>query len=106
MGGKHCAVHENQPSVSSCKQCGKDLCKSCVMVTPAGTFCSSECSVLHRELKSQGGPAKRTSGGGAMKFVLFLLLLAAAAFAIHLAPMTTGKPYDVIGRFLNKTPAP
>jgi hypothetical protein len=102
MGGRHCAVHESDTAVSACKQCSKDLCKSCVMVTPAGTFCSSECSVLHRELKShQGGPAKRSSGVG-VRLVLFVLFLVAVAFAIHLLPMTKGQPYDLITRFMNK----
>ena len=105
MGGKNCAVHETQASVSSCAQCGKNLCKSCVMVTPGGTFCSSECSVLHRELKGHGPPAKKSSGG-AMRAAVFMLLLAAAAFLVHLAPMTTGKPYDVIGLILNQNLLP
>ena len=105
MGMKSCAVHEKQASVASCKQCGKELCKSCVMVTAAGTFCSSECSVLNRELKAQGGAGNKSAGVG-VKFVLMLLLGAAGAFLIHLAPMTTGKPYDVIGMILKKTQAP
>lgn len=101
MGEKHCANHENQPAVSSCAQCRKDLCKSCVMVTPAGTFCSSECSVLHREMKAHSGGGKKSSGA-AMKLVLVLLLLVAVAFLIHLAPQTKGSSFDLIGRILNK----
>ncbi len=102
MGARHCAMHDDQPAVAACAQCRKDLCKSCVMVTPSGTFCSSECSVLHREMKSQGGAGKQASGAG-IKAVLMLLLLVAAAFLIHLAPMTTGKPYDILGLILSKT---
>ena len=105
MGTKYCAVHEHDIAVSSCRQCSKELCKSCVMVTPSGTFCSSECSVLHRELKSQGGAGAKSSGG-ALKGVLVLLLLLGAAYLIHIAPITTGKPYDVIGMILNKTQSP
>src|SRR6185295_871359 len=105
MGAKTCANHDEQPAVSACGQCHKDLCKSCVMVTPAGTFCSSECSVLCRELKAQGGTGAKASSIG-MKLVLFVLLLAAGAFLVHLAPMTTGKPYDVIGMILKKTQNP
>jgi hypothetical protein len=100
MGAKNCANHEGQPAVSTCHQCRKDLCKSCVMVTPAGTFCSSECSVLHREMKSQGGGGKK-SAGVALKLVLVLLLLVAAVFLIHLAPQTKGSRFDLIGRILN-----
>jgi len=101
MGAKTCANHHDQPAVSACGQCRKDLCKSCVMVTPAGTFCSSECSVLHREMKSQSGAPKKSSGA-AMKLVLFLLLVLAAAFLIHLAPQTKGTQFDLIGRLLNR----
>ncbi|HKS16800.1 MAG TPA: hypothetical protein VJU16_05770 [Planctomycetota bacterium] len=106
MGAKTCSMHETQPAVAACGQCRKDLCKSCVMVTPTGNFCSSECSVLFREMKGQGGSSSRKSSGSATKAVLFLLLLVAAAFLVHLAPMTTGKPYDVIGKILNKTQTP
>ncbi|HEY3225830.1 MAG TPA: B-box zinc finger protein [Planctomycetota bacterium] len=105
MGAKTCAIHEDQPAVSTCHQCHKDLCKSCVMVTPTGTFCSSECSVLFRELKAHEGEGKKSSSAG-MKLVLLLLLVVAAAFLIHLAPATKGKPFDVIGRILNKTQSP
>jgi len=106
MGTKTCSMHEKQPAVASCNQCRKDLCKSCVMVTPAGSFCSSECSVLFREMKSQGGQGRKKSSGAAAKGILLLLLLVAAAFLVHLAPMTTGQPYDIIGQILNKTQAP
>ena len=105
MGAKHCTVHEDQPSVAACRQCSKELCKSCVMVTPVGTFCSSECSVLHREMKAHQGSGKKSSGVGARMFVV-LLLLVAAAFAIHLAPPTTGKPYDVVAKILGMAQAP
>ena len=101
MASKTCANHHDQPSVSACNQCRKDLCKSCVMVTPGGTFCSSECSVLFREMKSHSGAPKKSSGA-AMKLALFLLLVVAAAFLIHLAPQTKGSQFDLIGRFLNK----
>jgi hypothetical protein len=106
MGAKRCAVHGDQNSVSACRQCSKELCKSCVMVTPVGTFCSSECSVLHREMKAhQGSGGKKSSGVGAKMFVV-LLLLVAAAFAIHLAPPTTGQPYDVVAKLLNMAQSP
>ena len=105
MGTKTCSMHENQPAVASCHQCRKDLCKSCVMITPTGSFCSSECSVLYREMKSQGGQGKK-SAGVATKGVLLLLLLVAVEVLVHLAPMTTGKPYDVIGQILNRTQSP
>jgi hypothetical protein len=105
MGAKRCAVHEKENSVAACRNCSKQLCKSCVMVTPLGNFCSSECSVLHREMKGQAGPGRRASGIGAKAFVVVLLLVA-VAFGIHLAPPTTGKPFDVVGRLLSMAQAP
>lgn len=105
MGAKTCANHDEQPAVSACGQCHKDLCKSCVMVTPTGTFCSSECSVLYRELKAHETEGKKSSSSG-MKLVLLLLLVVAAAFLIHLAPATKGKPFDLIGRILNTAQSP
>ena len=105
MGGKRCAIHEKEAAVSACRQCSKDLCKSCVMVTPAGAFCSSECSVLHREMHAHAKPVAK-SGGAAGKLYLFVLFLAGAAVALHYLPMTKGQPYDLIGRYLDKASLP
>ena len=105
MGAKNCAVHEKENSVAACRQCSKALCKSCVMVTQVGTFCSSECSVLNREMTTHRGSSRKSSGVGAKAFVVVLLLVA-VAFGIHLAPPTTGKPFDVVGRLLSMAQAP
>lgn len=102
---KSCVNHSGQPSVTMCFQCHKPICKSCTMVTPHGTFCSSECSVIHREFKEklkQSGAIKR--GGGAGKVVvLFILIAIAATILIHLAArggVEAVKPFDVIGKYL------
>ena len=86
-----------------CHQCHKPLCKSCVMVTPGGSFCSSECSVLYREMKEKLGGGKKTGGAG-KKFILFILLLVAAAIGLHfLADKNTQvKKFDIIDRILKK----
>ena len=104
MGGKTCAAHADQAAVSVCHRCRKDLCKLCVMVTPSGTFCSSECAVLHRELKSPPEVGQESSSP-AMKAVLVLLTLVAIMFLVHLVPATSGKPFDLIGRIMKRSMA-
>ncbi|MBI4565617.1 MAG: hypothetical protein HY716_13060 [Planctomycetes bacterium] len=100
MASKMCANHPKAPATTQCHQCKKDLCKSCVMVTPSGTFCSSECSILYRETKVQSGrEGKKTSAGKKMVLVL-LLLLVGAAVAVHLT--AKGSPYDVIGKLMSR----
>lgn len=110
MSGKNCANHPNSPSVTMCGQCQKPICKSCVMVTATGTFCSSECSIISKELrhKGGGGGGGRRKGGGAGMALVFLVLLAVAAlFGIHFAakkqpPDHFLKKIDLVGRLLDK----
>jgi hypothetical protein len=108
MGNKNCLAHPNVPAVTLCHQCHKPICKSCVMVTPAGSFCGSECSIIHKEMKAKlGGGQKKAGGGLGLKLVFVLLLLIAAMFGVHFA--ARGKPadhilkkIDVIGKFLDR----
>ena len=100
---KTCINHHNQTSVTMCHQCHNPLCKSCTMVTPHGTFCSSECSVLFREFKEKlkVGAGQKSSIG--MKLVFLLLLGIAALIGIHVASekgVGAVKKLDVIGMLL------
>src|SRR5437773_6246386 len=87
MGGKNCANHPNAPSVTVCHQCQKPICKSCVMVTTTGTFCSSECSIISKELrlKAGGGGGRRKGGGAGMVAVFVVLLAIAGLFGVYFA---------------------
>lgn len=108
MGQKYCVSHPNAPSVSHCHQCHKPLCKSCVMVTPAGSFCSSECSIIYKEMKAKLGGGGRKKGGNAAKVLMFVVLLAVAGvLVIHL--MARGKDsdhplkkLDLLGKYLDR----
>ncbi len=110
MGTKVCLKHKEQPSVTMCHQCHNPLCKSCVMVTPAGTFCGSECSMIFKEMKAKLGEGrKKGGGGGAMVLVFIILLMIAATFVIYFA--AKDKPgshwlrkIDIIGRMINQQP--
>jgi len=105
---KNCLVHKEQPSVAMCHQCHKPICKSCVMVTPVGSFCSSECSIIYKEMKAKLGQTGKKKGGGAgMVLVFVVLLIVAAMFLVYF--MAKGKPethvlrkIDLIGRFLGE----
>lgn len=56
---KVCVRHPDRAASKVCHQCQKPVCKSCLLVTPHGQFCSSECSLTLRELRDQ----KKESGG-------------------------------------------
>jgi hypothetical protein len=107
MSGKNCLKHKDQPSVTMCHQCHHPLCKSCVMVTPAGTFCSSECSIIFKEMKAKLGDKKKKGSSAGLVFVFIVLLAVASLFVIHFAARDKEHDHflrkiDVIGRFLDK----
>jgi hypothetical protein len=74
------------------------------MVTPHGTFCSSECSIIFREFRDKmkaAGPRKSTAG----KQVVFLLLLGILViigihFAAYFGKVEVARKFDLIGSFL------
>lgn len=102
MGEKKCANHPKVAAAADCTQCRKPICPSCTMVTPMGRFCSSECSMVHRETKTKLRPGE-ASGGGGVKAVLFLvLLLVLSAVLVHTfrGKNPTLNKIDVVGRLL------
>ncbi len=102
---KTCLNHANAPAITMCSQCHKPICQSCTMVTPAGRFCSSECSILHKEMTTKLGRGDRKGGGsGAMKAVFVLLLIVAAVFGVHFAARSNEslKKFDLLGRFIDQ----
>jgi hypothetical protein len=74
------------------------------MVTPHGSFCSSECSVLFREFKEKMKGQKK--GGGALKFLLFILMLGVlAVLGLHMFRDKLPEQlqqYDILGKLLNR----
>lgn len=107
--GRMCNVHTNQPSVTMCHQCHKAICKSCTMVTPHGTFCSSECSVIFREFKEKmKGSAPKSSGGAAKGLLSLIVLVVLIVVGIHVGArygnIQALKGYDILGKFLPETP--
>ena len=99
---KMCLRHRQTPSSTMCHECHKPICRSCIMVTPVGSFCSSECDIMFREMKKRIPKASKVPGGKAVLLGLCLVVL--AFFLIHLAARSNPKlkEYDVIGRFLGR----
>lgn len=101
---KTCATHKDQPSVAVCRQCQKPLCKSCTMVNASGSFCSSECNVLFREMeKMKQGQEERKKMGFGAKFAIFLILVAVVLGGIHLGKqqgITALESIDLVGKLL------
>ena len=108
MASKNCANHPNAPSVTVCHQCQKPICKSCVMVTTTGTFCSSECSIINKELRhKQGGGGGRKKGGKGMAVIFVVLLAIAGMFGVYFAakkqpPDSFLHKINLIGRLIDK----
>ena len=104
---KTCVNHKDAPAATMCHQCHVPVCRSCTTVTPHGSFCSSECSLRHREFgeKLRSGEAKAARGGLALKLFAALLVLVGALAAIHVAGVRGIKPaqrIDLIGLLLEK----
>lgn len=107
---KACANHKDQPAATMCHQCHLPICKVCTTVTSHGSFCSAECSLLNRDFKEKirTGEGGAPAGGLAIKFVLFLLLVAVGMVGIHMAVNRGAaflRPVDLIGRLLGKVEA-
>lgn len=105
-----CLKHKDQNAITQCNQCHKPLCKSCTMVTPQGSFCSSECSILSREFKARFAAGKPRRASFAMKFIGVILFVFAIFLAVHGAHRfgnveIAGK-FDIIGRVLGYSKKP
>jgi len=104
---KACINHKDAPAATMCHQCHVPVCRSCTTLTPHGSFCSSECSIQHREFgeKLRSGEAKAAGGGLALKLFLGLLVLVGALATIHVAARRGIRPaarIDLIGFLLQK----
>jgi hypothetical protein len=79
------------------------------MLTPHGSFCSSECSIQNRDFKERirSGEA-RAPGGVAIKLFLILLLAVLGVVGIHMAAkkgIAPARSIDLIGMLFDKVEA-
>jgi hypothetical protein len=100
---KTCVNHKETPSVTMCFQCHRPICKSCTLVTPQGSFCSSECGLLHREFKEKlKEPKPKETAGAFTKMAAAFVLVVVFFMGIHglAGKVPKLKPIDMIGRIL------
>jgi hypothetical protein len=76
------------------------------MVTPHGSFCSSECSVIFREFreKMKASAAARKTGLG-LKMMIALFVILGAFVLVHLGARGGVKPLqglDLVGQLLKR----
>ena len=102
---KGCANHKEQAAATMCHQCHLPICRACITVTPHGSFCSAECSLLNRDFKERLRRGEvRAPGGAALKLLAFFLLVVVVMVGIHLGAKRAAwlRPADLIGRLLGK----
>lgn len=102
---KTCIHHPDAPAATMCHQCHVPICRSCSIVAPRGTFCSPECSVLHRSVTSklaEGEPQGMPRLEGLIKVVAAFVLLWVGFAGIHVAAQRVPglRKMDVVGRIL------
>lgn len=103
---KTCVNHKETASITMCFQCHKPICRSCTVVMPQGTFCSSECGLLNREFKEKQKEPKPKEAMGKLvamlqltaAFVLICLMFVGINAAAKRYPKV--KRIDLMGRVL------
>ena len=105
---KACASHPERAAATTCHRCKKAVCRSCVLVTPDGSYCSSECMVLQREQKDREraekegwNPGGYTKGAAVFAFIFafFILLHIGATWGSPRVSRALSR-IDLIGKFL------
>ena len=99
---KMCLKHRRTPSSTMCHECHNPICRACVMVTPQGSFCSSECNILYREMKKRMPKATKAMRGKSILLGLSVIVLALFVFHFVFRDNPELKKYDVIGRLLGR----
>jgi hypothetical protein len=106
MATRSCINHKDAPSVTMCHQCHHPICKACSVVAPQGTYCSPECVILHREMKSRLQEPESQSFSkltGMIKLVAAFGLITLGFIGINVAAQKVPKlkSIDVIGRVMD-----
>jgi len=91
-----CINHPGVESIARCKQCGKAVCKACLVTGPTGNFCGDVCRDKHQEFirRAQELERKKPAGGGARKLAHLAIKLAIYA-AVIIAIGVAGIMFDI-----------
>jgi len=103
---KTCLNHKDAPAATMCHQCHNPICKACSLVTPQGIFCSPECNLLSRDVKTR---LREPEPGGMRRLETLLKLMAAFVLiclgfgGIHMVAQRVPKlkKIDMIGRVMD-----
>jgi hypothetical protein len=103
---KTCLNHKDTPATTMCHQCHHPICKACTLVSPQGIFCSPECSILNRDVKSrleEPGPKGMARLETLLKLLVAFVLILLGFGGIHMAAERVPKlkRMDVIGRLMD-----
>jgi len=102
---KTCINHKETPAATMCHQCHVPICTACSIVSPQGTFCSPECSVLNRQFKTKAAdddPKGMPKVEALLKIVAAFLLIWLGFYGIHVAAQRVPQlqKIDVVGRIM------
>jgi hypothetical protein len=80
MEERMCVVCHDKPALFRCIQCHKPVCDDCAFKTEHGAFCGRPCAGAYRDFQqAQGRRGRVKSGGGLLKTLVVLIILAAIA---------------------------
>jgi hypothetical protein len=100
---KSCINHKDAPASTMCHQCHHPICKACSLVSPQGIFCSPECNILNRDVKTRledAGHKGMTRLETMLKLLVAFVLICLGFGGIHIAAERVPrlKKIDLVGR--------
>ena len=73
----NCENHPVKQAVAKCKQCGKNLCRDCVIQKENGSFCSIECYQKAKQFKQKVvdyGPSRKKHTLRNILVIIFIII--------------------------------
>jgi hypothetical protein len=106
---KACINHNDTAAVAQCFQCHRPICSACIIDTPHGRFCSTECSVRYLDFKQRYASEKKPTGSPMVrKLVTTAVIVLALLIGIYVLHAVVGiealAKVDIIGRIFGTKP--
>lgn len=90
-----CINHPGVEAAVRCKQCGKPVCNTCVVVGPTGKFCSNGCQQRHLAFTQRAQQLDGKAGTGVFMRVRNLVGALIIVVAVVAVVLFVGRMFDV-----------